>query len=116
MANMKDVGIGTATSHDKQKYEYLIKAIRYITKRDQFIVHKRLSRMKRMSKTLEMIKPTSYVFGKNIAKDVDKMGNLLKILVKRRHEMTHYSATPQAHYIPQTPIIPFMLDVNTHLF
>ncbi|EKU54233.1 MULTISPECIES: hypothetical protein [Acinetobacter] len=30
--------------------------------------------------------------------------------------MTHYSATPQAHYIPQTPIIPFMLDVNTHLF
>jgi hypothetical protein len=35
--------------------------------------------MKRMSKTLEMIKPTSYVFGKNIAKDVAiKMGKSLK--------------------------------------
>ncbi len=30
--------------------------------------------------------------------------------------MTHYAMTPQVQHILQTPMLPFMLDVNTHLF
>lgn len=37
-----EVGIGTLQRNDKDKYRILIEVIRYITKRDQFIVHKRV--------------------------------------------------------------------------
>ncbi len=76
----KDVGIGTLHRSDKQKYEYLIKAIRYITKRDQFIVHKRIKQDEENEQNLRNDKAYFIrVFGKNIAKDVAiKMGKSLK--------------------------------------
>ena len=37
-----EIGIGTVQRNDLDKYRILIEVIRYITKRDQFIVHKRI--------------------------------------------------------------------------
>lgn len=72
----RDVGIGILHRKDKQKYEYLIEAIHYITKRDQFIVHKRIKRDEENEQNLRNDKAYFIrVFGKNIAKDVAiKMG------------------------------------------
>ena len=68
-----EIGIGTVQRNDLDKYRILIEVIRYITKRDQFIVHKRI--LEDEEKERELIDKKTYfvrVFGTSINKKVVK--------------------------------------------
>ncbi|MEB3755196.1 YagK/YfjJ domain-containing protein, partial [Acinetobacter sp. MD2(2019)] len=66
-----NIGIGMLSRSDQQKYQYLMDAIRYITKKDQFIVHKRIQQDEQNEQNLRQNKAYFIrVFGTNIAADV----------------------------------------------
>ncbi|CAB1207513.1 YagK/YfjJ domain-containing protein [Acinetobacter bouvetii] len=68
-----EIGIGTLQRNDQDKYRILIETIRYITKRDQFIVHKRV--MEDEEKERQLSSKKAYftrVFGTNVADDFSK--------------------------------------------
>lgn len=69
----KEVGIGTLQRNDLEKYRILIDVIRYITKRDQFIVHKQF--LEDVEKERKIIKKAYFtrVFGTSIDKKVAKL-------------------------------------------
>lgn len=69
----RDIGIGTLHRNDQEKYQYLIAAIRYITKRDQFIVHKQMLEDEEKERQLSNKKSFFVrVFGTNVSEDVAK--------------------------------------------
>ncbi|KGT46398.1 inovirus-type Gp2 protein [Acinetobacter sp. HR7] len=73
----REVAIGTLKRDDHLKYQHLIMAIRYITKRDQFILHKRViidedGERKRLGKSNYFIRVFGTSIDKNLAKNMGR--------------------------------------------